>query len=1117
VASQLTAEGAILGTVYYIAPEQALGQEVDGRTDLYALGVMLYEWTVGRLPFAGDDPLALIGQHLHALVVPPREHNPEILPALDALIVQLMSKGPEDRPAAAADVRQVLEELARREAAAEVPLDGARQPAFLTEAGERRIERPVFVARERELARLDRILEQALAGQGRVAFVTGGPGRGKTALLDEFARRAMEAHAGLLVASGNCNAYSGVGDPYLPFRDVLGQLTGDIEARWAAGTISQDHALRLWDALPLTVQALVDHGPHVVPALVPGPALLSRANAAAPAGAPWLERLQERVEQQPAHSDGLEQSHLFQQVTHVLRALAEVHPLLLILDDLQWVDTASAGLLFHLGRRLEGSRILVAGTYRPEEVALGRQGGRHPLEGMLAESKRAFGDVWLDLAEVQEPEGQRFVEALLATEPNRLGEGFREALLGHTGGHPLFTVELLRTLQERGDLVQDESGCWVEGATLHWETLPARVEGVIEARIGRLEEELRETLSVASVEGEEFTAQVVARVQELSQRQALRQLSGELGKRHRLVREQPALRVDGRRLSRYRFAHALFQQYLYGDLSDGERALLHGEVAAALEELYEGRLEEAAVRLAWHLSEAGDEGRALKYLTMAGDGALASYAHEEAEGCYRRGLALAPAELEQAHLLRGLGEALHGQSRFQEAIRVWGEGIERYQALEDSDGVAGLYARSAWAAFQANDPAEALRLCLEGLAQVEGAPESPGLTRLLHETARAYALNALLEEGRPFAEQALEMAEGLGDVEAQAHALATLGGFYLQGGDAVEALAQAVELAESNALLGAASRAHNNLGVVLAIYQADYRAAREQYRRAAELERQAGRTAGQLAWLCNVVSNLVECGELQQAALTISQARALLADLSEPTWGASLLLQRELAHLLFRGEWAACAQQARALRASARRRGNDLDMASAGILLARAVLESRGSGRDAMAGEWEEAEAALAEAIEICDRSSYQGDGVEARLWLGSLCIYRGPMGDARRWLAESREVARSLSAVRRLEYLLPWLAALVAGAEGRWAKALAGFEAVAEIQDRHGMRWDWARTLLDWAEAHAARGEPGDRERAVELLRESLSAFEEMGSPGYAELAGDRLQELGATEEPAT
>ncbi len=107
-ASRLTQEGALIGTLFYLAPEQALGQPLDGRTDLYALGVMLYELTTGRLPFVADDPVVVISQHLHAPVVPPRAHNEHIPPALDALIVQLLSKSPQDRPSSA---RAVLEAL----------------------------------------------------------------------------------------------------------------------------------------------------------------------------------------------------------------------------------------------------------------------------------------------------------------------------------------------------------------------------------------------------------------------------------------------------------------------------------------------------------------------------------------------------------------------------------------------------------------------------------------------------------------------------------------------------------------------------------------------------------------------------------------------------------------------------------------------------------------------------------------------------------------------------------------------------------------------------------------------------------------------------------------------
>ena len=104
VASRLTTEGGIVGTVYYLPPEQALGKELDGRPDLYALGVMLYELAAGRLPYGGDDPLTVISQHLHTPVVPPTTFNPEIPRPLEALILKLMSKLPEDRPGSAAEV-----------------------------------------------------------------------------------------------------------------------------------------------------------------------------------------------------------------------------------------------------------------------------------------------------------------------------------------------------------------------------------------------------------------------------------------------------------------------------------------------------------------------------------------------------------------------------------------------------------------------------------------------------------------------------------------------------------------------------------------------------------------------------------------------------------------------------------------------------------------------------------------------------------------------------------------------------------------------------------------------------------------------------------------------------
>ena len=542
----------------------------------------------------------------------------------------------------------------------------SRLPPFL--AGEEGVQRPVFVAREHELACLDRFLDGVLASRARVVFVTGDAGTGKTALIQEFALRAQAAHPDLIVAWGHGNAHTGMGDPYLPFREVLGQLCGDVEAQWAAGAMTGEQARRLWYLLPLTVVALVEAGPDLVDLFVPGAALARRAAAFVPLGSAWLGRLQEMVahRQAGAGNPELRQSALFEQYTQVLRALAGQRPLLLALDDLQWADRGSINLLFHLGRQIGGSRVLIVGAYRTAEVALGRlafpllgglegpgEGGparweRHPLEPVVNEFKRTFGEIEVDLdrAEGRQARGRNFVQALLDSEPNRLGDRFRQMLYRHTRGIPLFTIELLRGMQERGDLVQDQEGWWVEGPALDWETLPARVEAVIAERIGRLPGPLRDLLTVASVEGETFTAEVVARVRGTDEGETVRFLSDMLDRKHRLVGARGIRQLDGQRLSRYRFRHILFQKYLYNRLDPVERAHLHQAVGTMLEALYaEGAeatatIEAGAAQLARHFEAAGLVEKAVEYLRQAGERAQGLYANEEAIGFFRRALAL---------------------------------------------------------------------------------------------------------------------------------------------------------------------------------------------------------------------------------------------------------------------------------------------------------------------------------------------------------------------------------------------------------------------------------------------------------------------------------------------
>ena len=512
-------------------------------------------------------------------------------------------------------------------------------PAFLVHEREEDAETPAFVARKRELERLDTFLSQAFGGSGQVVFVTGSAGQGKTALVEEFGWRAQARYKDLIVVQGNAQAYAGIGDPYQPFRKALAMLTGDVEDRWLAGSITSDHARRLWHTLPQASKALVNYGPSLIDAFVAGSELASRAQLTTPEGAPWLEQLKEIVERSQAGAAGppVQQTDLFDQYTSVLREVARRAPVLLFLDDLQWADSGSMSLLFQLSRSVSDARILLVGAYRPGELALGRDGERHPLEQVVNETKRLFGDtiIGLDVAE-----GREFVEAYLDSQPNRLGTSFRETLYRQARGHPLFTVELLRDLQESGRLVRDKTGFWIEGPNLNWETLPPRVEGVIAERIQRLPQPMQDWLRVASVEGEQFTAEVLARLQEIEVREVTAQLSGELGKKYRLVAAQGIQRLDDQHLARYRFRHVLFQNYMYQTLDVVERVNLHEAVGTALEELAGSQTVEVAVHLARHFEEAGITDKAIHYLLEAGNRAMRLSANEEAIAHFTRGLKL---------------------------------------------------------------------------------------------------------------------------------------------------------------------------------------------------------------------------------------------------------------------------------------------------------------------------------------------------------------------------------------------------------------------------------------------------------------------------------------------
>ncbi len=233
VASRLTSDGMIVGTLFYLAPEQALGQEIDRRVDLYALGVMLYELTAGRLPFRGDNVATIISQHLHTPVVPPSAHNAEIPPTLDALIVQLLSKRAEDRPASAAKVQQRLAAISK----------GSQDMDFITQqllvpatcSCSLPAQTTLFVGREAQLAAVHQKLTASGGADGlRLLTLTGPGGTGKT-------RLSLQAAANLQDSFGDgvfFVALAPIGDPALVMPAVAQTLgIREVEGRSLLETV----------------------------------------------------------------------------------------------------------------------------------------------------------------------------------------------------------------------------------------------------------------------------------------------------------------------------------------------------------------------------------------------------------------------------------------------------------------------------------------------------------------------------------------------------------------------------------------------------------------------------------------------------------------------------------------------------------------------------------------------------------------------------------------------------------------------------------------------------------------------------------------------------------------
>src|SRR5215217_3919561 len=447
-AARISQVGVIVGTAAYMAPEQALGQTIDGRADLYALGVLLYELTTGRVPFTGDDPLTIVSQHVHAPVVPPRVLRSDIPAALETIIVRLLAKEPTQRFSSAAETRAVLLESLKTESA---PAESAPVVAILDALARGRL-----VGRGAELAEARELWQRAREGRGHGVLLSGEPGAGKTRLAREVTIQA--AVDGALVLSGGCYEYEAA-TPYLPFVEAF--------RRWVREEQNNDVLRAILSDAAIQIAKLA---PEIETRLGPFP---------------------ERHELAP-HEERL---LFFDKVVQVFSNIARRQTLLFYADDLHWADRGTLWLLGHLLRQLRSERVLIVGAYR--ETELDRA---HPLAKSLVDWNRERLTTRIALRRFNESETGDQLGALLG---ERVSGEFAVAVHRETEGNPFFVEEVLKALIERGS-VRRESGHW-RRCNVEQMLIPQSVKEAIGNRLDRVSQNCNEVLRVCAILGKVFT------------------------------------------------------------------------------------------------------------------------------------------------------------------------------------------------------------------------------------------------------------------------------------------------------------------------------------------------------------------------------------------------------------------------------------------------------------------------------------------------------------------------------------------------------------------------------------------------------------------------------------
>jgi energy-coupling factor transporter ATP-binding protein EcfA2 len=452
-----------------------------------------------------------------------------------------------------------------------------------------------MVGRDDELRRLHGSLDQARTGKRQVIFISGEPGIGKTTLTEAFAA-SLSDRDDIIVVRGQCMEQYGSTDVYLPFLDVVEQLCS-LNGKNEALSLLQRHA----------------------------PSWL--------ANLPSLVGSSERTDL-ARRSVGIGAERRLREIARFLEAMSADKTLLLVLEDIHWLDNASLNLLSYLARRNERAKLLILATYREGEIEL----SGHPLKQIKADLDLHGYCFHHPLALLN----RNSVEAYLAArfESDQVSESLATEIYSRSEGNPLFMVNFTDNLLSRGAVVYRNG--WVDlSPSIKVHLAPTSLAQLILQQFAALPAEDRQLLEVACVRGVAFSSALLMSALNTPV-EAIERRCEALAGRELFIRRQGSVRwPDGSIGSRYDFIHALYQNVIYARLNEGSKIRLHKFIAERLEAAYQNQTEEIAAELALHFERAGDYDRAIGYLFQSALRALRQAANQEAIEYASKGLCLA--------------------------------------------------------------------------------------------------------------------------------------------------------------------------------------------------------------------------------------------------------------------------------------------------------------------------------------------------------------------------------------------------------------------------------------------------------------------------------------------